>query len=383
MSSSHEQEMNRTEQATPFKLEEARKHGQVAKSLDFNSMFVLWGMIAGIAIWGGSSWTTLADLCSRLLLGAASFDVTRASSYAQIATMTISLLAPLAVLGMLCGILGNLIQTGPVFSTFPLKPKFERLNPIAGFKRIFNKRMLFEALKSVIKLGFFAALVYAFVVALWHELPGIGRGDLASLAAWLERNSTALLFRLGLALIAIALLDLAYVRWQFGRQMMMSRRELKEEIKRREGDPLIRAKLRELQRENLKQSRSMGRVPEADVLITNPEHFAVALRYVRGAMEAPLVLAKGADHWAVQMKGLARRHGVPIHEQRRLARHLFRHGEIDRAIPADVFVDVARVYAELEAARTRAAHYAMQVSGTNLNESKRPVSGTNLNGLRT
>ncbi len=353
--SHQEQELNRTEPATPFKLAEARKRGQVAKSLDFNSMMVLWGLIAAVAIWGASSWAALAELCGRLLLGAASFDVTRASSYAEVALFAIGLLAPLACLGMFCGILGNLVQTGPIFSTFPLKPKFERLNPVAGFKRVFNKRMLFEALKSLLKLAFFGALVYGFLVALWDELPGIGRGDLASIAAWLEHNATGLLFRLGLALIVVALLDLAYSRWQFRKQMMMSTRELKEEFKRREGDPLIRAKLRELQRENLKQSRSIGRVPEADVLITNPEHFAVALRYVRGEMEAPVVLAKGSDHWAAQMKAVARRHRVPIHEQRRLARFLFRHGDIDRTIPADAFVDVARVYADLAAARARAA----------------------------
>jgi flagellar biosynthetic protein FlhB len=157
--------------------------------------------------------------------------------------------------------------------------------------------------------------------------------------------------------LLIGLLDLIYTRWQFGKQMMMSRREMKEESKRREGDPHVRAKLRELQRENLKQARSLSRVPEADVLITNPEHFAIALKYVRGAMTAPQVIAKGADQWAVDMKAIARAHGVPLYERRKLARSLFRQARLDQPIPSDSFVDVARIYADVDAARRRAARY--------------------------
>jgi flagellar biosynthesis protein FlhB len=170
----------------------------------------------------------------------------------------------------------------------------------------------------------------------------------------------ALLFRLGLALVLIGLLDLLYTRRKFGKDMMMSRREMKEEVKRREGDPLIRAKLRELQRENLKQAASVKRVPEADVLITNPEHLAIALKYQRGAMAAPVMLAKGADSWAADMRALARRHGIPIYERRPLARQLFRLGQLGQAIPADAYVEVARVYADLEAKQRGLAEYEVR-----------------------
>ncbi len=138
---------------------------------------------------------------------------------------------------------------------------------------------------------------------------------------------------------------------------MMSRRELREEVKRREGDPQVRAKLRELQRENLRQTRSMKRLPDADVLITNPDHVAIALRYVREQTAAPVVIAKGVNTWAQQMKVLARTHQIPIYERRSLARALLKRGSIDRAIPVECYVDVARIYADLEASRRRLVRY--------------------------
>ena len=174
---------------------------------------------------------------------------------------------------------------------------------------------------------------------------------------WFGSHAVALLFRLGLALLLVGLLDFAFVRFKFRRDMMMSRREIKEEVKRREGDPLIRAKLRELQRENLKQAASVKRVPEADVLITNPEHLAIALRYERGSMHAPMLLARGADSWAAEMRALARRHSIPIYERKPLARQLFRSGTLGQQIPAECYVDVARIYADLEARRRGFAEY--------------------------
>jgi flagellar biosynthetic protein FlhB len=188
-------------------------------------------------------------------------------------------------------------------------------------------------------------------------MQGAGSADTAVVQGWFGTHVIALLFRFGLALVLIGLLDLAYTRYKFGKDMMMSRREIKEEVKRREGDPHIRAKLRELQRENLKQAASVKRVPEADVLITNPEHLAIALRYDRGVMGAPILLAKGADSWAADMRALARRHGIPIYERKPLARLLFQRGTLGAAIPNDSYVDVARIYADLDARRRGLAEY--------------------------
>ena len=131
---------------------------------------------------------------------------------------------------------------------------------------------------------------------------------------------------------------------------------MKDEVKRREGDPLIRSKIRQLQRENLKQSKSLSRVADADVLITNPTHFAVALRYVRGEMTAPTVIAKGSERWAQDMRQLALKHQVPIFERKSLARKLFRHAVVDHPVPATTFVDVARLYADLGSRRRRQSY---------------------------
>jgi flagellar biosynthesis protein FlhB len=357
-----EKEQNRTEQATPFKLEEARKQGQVAKSLDFNTLVMMWGLLGLAAIWGGTMWEELALLSARLFGGAADLPLhTNDGAWlGDLLRSFLALLAPVLVVGAVLAILANFVQTGPIFSFKPLKPKGERLNPIAGFKRIYNAKMLFETAKGLLKLLVLGGICVLFFFGLWPQLQGAESADTHVVQGWLGANAIALLFRLGLALVLIGLLDLAYTRYKFGKDMMMSRRELKEEVKRREGDPLVRAKLRELQRENLKQAASVKRVPEADVLITNPEHLAIALRYERGTMAAPIVLAKGADSWAAQMRDLARRHGVPIYQRKPLARLLFQRGAIGAAIPVEGYVDVARIYAELDARARGLAEYEVR-----------------------
>lgn len=345
-----EQEQNRTEPATPFKLAEAKKRGQVAKSLDFNTVTIVCGLVVALAMWGESQWQRLCALCARLFAGAAvlSFDAgALPAATATIAIDTLAALLPFFVVGALCAVGGNVVQAGLIVSSEPLKPKLERLNPIAGFKRLFNKRMLFEALKSVLKLCFFGGVATAFLMSLWPGLPSLAAGGLDEQMRWLGGSSIGLLLRLALALLVVGLLDLAFTRWSYSRQMRMSHRELKEEIKRREGDPHVRARIRELQRENLKQARSMSRVPDADVLITNPEHLAIALEYRREQMAAPIVIARGADSWAAQMRSIASRHGIRTFEDRQLARLLFRRAQLDQPIPPEAFLSVARIYAEL------------------------------------
>jgi flagellar biosynthesis protein FlhB len=344
------EEQNKSEQATPHKLSEARKRGQVAKSLDCISLIGVTGLLIALLAGARQGWLQLADL-SRQLFEVAGVLVLSEATFPTMARELVSasleVLMPFAAVGILCAVLGNVLQSGPIFSLLVLQPKFERLNPVAGFKRLFNKKMLFEALKSVVKLALFAFIAMMFFRSLWPALSILGALGVNEQLQWLADNAVALLFRLLLVMALFAVIDLALTRWLFARQMMMSKREVKEEVKRREGDPLVRAKIRELQRENLEQSRSMQRVPEADVLITNPQHLAIALRYDRARMSAPQIIAKGAERWAQQMRATAARHGIPMFEQRRLARALFRHGALGACIPAESFVEVARIYAEL------------------------------------
>lgn len=355
-----EQDQNRSEQATPYKLSEARKRGQVAKSLEFNTLAMVGGLLATMAIVGQKQWNELCQICQSLLANSADLRFDTKSTpgiLTELARLTFDVLSPFLLVGVVVAILANLVQTGPILSGDPLKPKFERLSPAAGFKRVFNKKMMFEGFKSVLKLGFLGAIVYAFFLSLLPSFAVLGQFDSWGAAGWLGSAALSLLFRLGLGLLVVGVIDIAFTRWQFSQQMKMSTREVKEEVKRREGDPQIRAKIRELQRENLKQAKSISKLPDADVLITNPTHFAVALRYNRATMNAPIVLAKGSDNWVREMKRIAHHRSIPILENKKLARLLFKHGTLDQPIPAEAFVDVARVYAELHRQPTSYARY--------------------------
>jgi flagellar biosynthesis protein FlhB len=353
-----EQDHDRTEPATPYKREEARRRGQVAKSLDTNSFIVLGAALASFVIWGPAF----------IQAGARNFRSLLASAQAQAVTphylqlwmadtlgATLTSLAPLLVAVLLGAVLANLAQTGPIFSFHPLRPDPQRLNPAQGFKRIYSVRAVFETIKSVLKLLLFAAVAYTAIVGLVPRLIALTGADPKAYPLEVLNYGESVAFRLLLALLLVALLDLAYARWDYNRRMRMSRREQKEELKRREGDPHVRARRRDLLREAAKRSRSLRRLPEADVLITNPTHLAVALKYERGRSAAPRCLGKGAGETAQHMRHIALRHGVRIIEERLLAQALFAEVEIGALIPASLYEPVARIYAELAAAERRAA----------------------------
>jgi flagellar biosynthetic protein FlhB len=238
-----------------------------------------------------------------------------------------------------------------VFSTRALQPDFERINPAAGLKRLVSTRMLVEAAKSLLKLAALGALAYFAIKAFAIGHLGLGQGDPRGYAKLVVDAGITLVAWLLPALALIALADLLYTRRQYLERMRMSRRELREELKQREGDPRIRARIRELRREMLKRARALRRVKDADVLITNPTHLAVALAYRRAEMSAPSVVAKGAGELAARMAAAARRHGVPVVRNARLARGLFRATGVDEPIGPAHFADVARILAWVLARR--------------------------------
>lgn len=354
-------EQNRTEQATPFKLEEARKRGSVAKSVEIGALVTTAGALLLAWAWGRD----LLDAQLRLsaaVLGQAhllTFEPGTLSRWLlQLLAEAAQLLVPLFVVVGVLAILASLLQTGPVFSFFPLKPDLKRLDPLAGLKRLFSKRVLFELIKSTVKLSLFGALAWFLARDVAGELMEL----LASSPARYARDVLDLALRVAfkvLGLLAVmALVDLLYTRWQYAAQMRMSRREVREEVKQREGDPRIRARMRELRNELVRRARALRRVPEADVLITNPVHIAVALRYRREEMHAPVVVAKGSGELVEHMKALARRHRVPVVENRSLARRLFAQAEVEQAIPETLFPPVARLLSWIYARRAAVAQGA-------------------------
>lgn len=345
-----DQDQDKSEEASPFKLDEAKRRGQVAKSLDFNSFMLLGGMLAVFYAWGRNTIEGGLRLERAVFAQAQSFAYDAPALLPWMAQLLIEtgiLLSPVFVAAIVLGLMSNLFQTGPIFSFFPLKPDVQRLNPVAGFKRIFSMRLLFEAVKSTLKLALFGAVAYMMIMAALPSILNMVQQDPRGYVWTLFDQIVTLVFKLLLVVMLVALLDLLYTRWDFGKKMRMSKREVKEEVKRREGDPQVRSKIRQLQREAAKRSQSIGNVPDADVLITNPTHLAIALRYERSRMPAPQVIAKGAGELALAMRKMALDHGVTIIEQRPLARQLFKDVEINQLVPEALYEPIAHVYADL------------------------------------
>jgi flagellar biosynthetic protein FlhB len=220
---------------------------------------------------------------------------------------------------------------------------FQRVNPAAGFQRVFSRRTLFDGARACAKLLLLSAAAALALGALLPQFQALSALSPAAFLHTLLGDIASLGWKMGVALAAIAAVDLLFTRREFGRRMRMSRRELKDEYKNREGDPRIRGRLRELRRELLKRSRALKNTRSADVVVTNPTHYAVALRYVHGEMDAPRVVAKGAGQLAAAMREIAARHRIIVVQNPPLARSLFREAAIDEYLPAGFHAEVARL----------------------------------------
>ena len=360
-----QQDLDRNEKATPYKLQQARQRGQVAKSADVVSATVF--VVAVVSMYA-TGWERLRDLFRfdlRLLQQGLQGDQSAAGLWFLIEHVVhagLALMAPLLVAILIAAIVGNVAQTGFNFTFQPLQPDLQRINPMTGFKRVFSMRTLFDALRSCVKLIVLSGVVYAALKAL---LPQFGKVAALSPVAQLYLlfdDVAALSVKIALALSLIAMVDLVYSKREFGKKMRMSRRELKDETKNREGDPRIRARMREIRREMLKRSQSLAKTSEADVVITNPTHVAVALKYKHGEMDAPLVLSKGKGALAAAVRRIAQQHQIPIVHSPVLARALYAEGDINRQIPINLFTDVARVMVWVMAKQNAARSAAVRTS---------------------
>jgi flagellar biosynthesis protein FlhB len=352
---SREQDLDRNEQATPHKLDEARKRGQTARSADAASFAALavatlacYALLAP-AIKGLSALLGRGLALSPELLNdaAGASRLIEASLHGAMRTM-----APLLFAVVVGALLMGLLQSGGlVFSSTPATPDFTRLNPVQGFKKLFSFRLLYEAAKNTFKLLSLAAVAWLALQALIPTalqllgLPG------KALLLRLMQTSGALMAKLCAVLLVFTLVDLIFVRWDFLRGLRMSRREIEDEHKHREGDPRIRNRQREIRLQFLKAARSVRKVPEAQVVITNPTHVAVALRYEHGVTPAPLVIAKGAGVLARQIRQAATKAGVPIVHSPRLARALYKEVPQDAYVPEHWYPPVARILVWLRSLR--------------------------------
>ncbi len=344
-----EQDQDRNLPATPHKLREARKKGQVAKSQEVNSLVTLSALLLAIYCFG--QWAVqkqselgffILDSSSRVI-----FEKSHLISwFTIIAQKAIAVLLPFVMAAMILGVASNLLQMGgPVISFFPLKPDINRINPVEGFKRVFSFKMVIEAIKTIIKISVFGVVGYFCLKALIPMFFSLMGRDPTSYPVFLLEGVTKLLSRLLIVVLIVAIIDLIFTRWDFAKKMKMSFRDLKDEVKKREGDPDIRSKRKLIQKELMQKIQSVAEVPNADVVITNPTHFAVALKYDSENMNAPEIIAKGAGQIALRMREIARENNVKIVENKPLARKLFFSGEIDMPVPEALFSSVAHILA--------------------------------------
>jgi len=255
------------------------------------------------------------------------------------------------------GLIVTVAQVGIELTPKPLIPKMDRFNPVSGLKKVISLRSLVELVKGLLKASLFAAVIYFALQKDTPELVAAIRYPLEIGVSQLFSKLLSLSFRLAFLLLVIAIFDYGYQKWEFERSIKMSKQELKEEYKQMEGDPQIKSKIRQKQRE-LARSRMMSSVPKADVVITNPTHLAVALEYNREIMEAPVLVAKGSDFLARKIRELAEEHGVPVVENKPLARAIYESMEIGEEIPEHLYKAMAEVLAfiyKLKGAKNRGA----------------------------
>ncbi|MBE0578935.1 flagellar biosynthesis protein FlhB [Devosia sp.] len=334
----------KTEDPSQKKLEDAHKKGDVAKSQEVVTWFMLLGSAAIFSMMAPATAANLSESLKLILMNADQFELGGAGFSAFFNGLALALLGtvliPLVVLSS-CAIMANLIQHRPLLSTEPLIPKFSKISPLAGAKRLFSTDSLVNFGKGLLKIGVVGTVV---VMVVWPErdrLDTMMTADPLMILADFQEIGIKIFTAVLAIVTVIAFADYLYVRQKWWKKLMMTVQETRDEYKQMEGDPHIKGKLRQLRQERSRK-RMMAAVPDATVVITNPTHFAVALKYDK-AMKAPKCVAKGADAVAFRIRELAKEHDVPIVENPPLARALFASVDIDETIPNEHFKAVAEV----------------------------------------
>ena len=334
----------KTEDPSQRKLDEARRKGDVAKSQELTTWFMTLGSTLLFAIMAPISSVALFNELRKLMDHAGEIDLTDGGFVLFITNFAYTMLGvalvPLVFLAVFA-IAGNLVQHAPLLSIEPIKPKFNRISPLAGAKRMFSSEALFNFAKGLAKITIVSVAV---VIVIWPEMSRLDTlitGDLAMLMP-IFLEMALKVFGIAIAIVTvIAAADVAYQRWKWWEKQKMTVKEVKDEYKQMEGDPHVKQRIRQIRNDKARQ-RMMQAVPDSTVVITNPTHFAVALKYERG-MQAPVCLAKGADRIALKIREIARENDVPIVENPPLARALYKNVDIDGSIPVEHFKAVAEV----------------------------------------
>jgi len=357
-------ESQKTEEPTQKRLDDARKKGDVAKSQEIPGWFVLAGGLALMSFLLPPMVRQMATNLSVFLAQPQEFSL-EPSAMTQMAqdlfwqtALAVSL--PISTLAV-AGFAGHYVQTGFIFSADKIQPKISKLNPISGFKRIFGPEGIVNFLKGLGKMALISLAAFVVLFPKRDQLAILPATDISTALALVRQAGVELLVAALVVYAVIAALDYAFQRQTFMKRNRMSRQEIKDEVKQSDGDPLIKAKLRQVRHERA-QRRMMAKVPEATVIVTNPTHYAVALYYVQGETPAPICVAKGMNETALRIRELGKENSVPIVEDPPLARALHASAELDEEIPLDHFQAVAKLIGYVLSLSRGSARY--QPTGT-------------------
>jgi flagellar biosynthetic protein FlhB len=335
----------KTEEPSGHKLDQARQKGQVPKSQEITAAVILLSGGFFLLVLAPAGWDKVVGIYRHIYSLAPNFA--NNPDFLALTRLlfkeSLALILPFALTILVASVAINVYQLGGfTASAEPLSPKLDKLNFISGFGRMFKLRTVVDCVKSVFKLALIFSMGYLVIRDRLDEF--VLMVDMAPLAiARLSLDvSVEIFFKTCLLLLILAIADYGYQRWQFTRDMRMTKQEVKDEYKQMEGDPIVKNRIRKAQREASKR-RQLNQVPESDVVIANPEHFAVALKYDRNEAPAPIVVAKGQDFLALRIKDIAKEAGVPIVENRPLAQALYRAVEVGQIIPAEFYKAVAEV----------------------------------------
>jgi flagellar biosynthetic protein FlhB len=340
-----EDESQKTEDPTPKKIDEARKKGQVALSREVNNWVMLFTGTIVILAFGPSAMSALSDHMVSYIARAhvlpsipGGLGLLLGDSFWSVIWI---LLVPLLIL-ILAAISGPLFQIGPLLAPEVIKPDISKISVFKGFKRLFSMRSIMEFVKGVVKIGIIGVvgviLLYPFYGGIDHFI-GL---PVPTMMDEMQMLVIRLMSGILVVLLVLAVIDLIYQRYEHMKQMRMTKQELKDEYKQTEGDPHVRAKLRQLRQEKAR-ARMMQAVPQADVVITNPTHFSIALEYKPETMDAPVLIAKGIDEVAMRIREIANENDIPLYENKPLARALYDTVEIDEMVPEEHYKAVAEV----------------------------------------
>ncbi len=342
-------DQERTEKATPRRRQEARKKGQVAKSRELPSALVLLGGV--LLLWMAGSpmvkgilsiWRGLLANCGRMSLSPESLTHMCFELGGRLAIVVGPMVLAMAILA----VMSNLAQVGWVVSSEAISPRFSNLNPVKGLKRIFSLRSLVETFKSFLKIIIVGYVAWTCIKSEWWKIFPLTGSSSWTIGSHMSEVILKIGLRTSIALVVLGVLDYLYQRWEYERNLRMTKQEVKDEFREREGDPKVKSRIRSKQFE-MARRRMMAAVPKADVVITNPQELAVALQYDSKEMAAPTVVAKGAGYLASRIKEVARHHGVPIMENKPLARALYRQVEVGYQIPPTLYKAVAEILAHV------------------------------------